>query len=51
MEVQQQRLDRDPGRTLISIKADKALYLARQALHRMIAEDGAGVTAGDGAAE
>jgi phenylpropionate dioxygenase-like ring-hydroxylating dioxygenase large terminal subunit len=39
MEVQQDRLDRDPDRRLVSIRADKALYLARQALHRMIAEE------------
>ena len=36
MEVQQARLDRDPARNLVSIKADKALYLARKHLHGMI---------------
>lgn len=49
MEVQQQRLDRDPGRRLVSIRADKALYLARLALHRRIEAETAG-TAGAGTA-
>lgn len=45
MEVQQARLDRDPGRTLVSIKADKALYLARKHLHGMIEAERAGASA------
>ena len=36
MEVQQNRLDLDPSRELVNIQADKALFLARQALHKMI---------------
>ena len=42
MELQQQRLDRDPDRSPVSIKADKALYLARRALHDMIAAEATG---------
>lgn len=36
MEVQQQRVDLDPTRRLVSIHADKALYTARKALHAML---------------
>ncbi|HUT51699.1 MAG TPA: aromatic ring-hydroxylating dioxygenase subunit alpha [Alphaproteobacteria bacterium] len=36
MEVQQARLDLDPTRNLVSIRADKALFLARRALHNII---------------
>ncbi|MEX2453937.1 MAG: aromatic ring-hydroxylating dioxygenase subunit alpha [Rhodospirillaceae bacterium] len=39
MEAQQQRLDLDPDRDLVEIRADSALALARIALDRMIAED------------
>ncbi|PON13008.1 hypothetical protein C2W62_36595, partial [Candidatus Entotheonella serta] len=36
MEAQQARLDLDPERELISIRADKALMLARKAIRRLI---------------
>ena len=36
MEAQQERLDLNPERELVSIRADKALILARKAIHRMI---------------
>ncbi|MCZ6764924.1 MAG: aromatic ring-hydroxylating dioxygenase subunit alpha [Alphaproteobacteria bacterium] len=40
MEAQQERLNLDPTRPLISIRADKALFYARKALHKMIEDDG-----------
>lgn len=36
MEAQQARLDLDPERELVSIRADKALILARKAIRRLI---------------
>ncbi len=37
MEAQQSRIDREPGRKLVPIKSDKALFTARKALARLLA--------------
>ncbi len=39
MEAQQQRIDLDPERDLVEIRADSALALARIALDKIVAED------------
>ncbi len=45
MEIQQQRLENDPSRELVNIKADQALFLARKKLHEMIAAEQAEMVA------
>ncbi|NQV56787.1 MAG: aromatic ring-hydroxylating dioxygenase subunit alpha [Rhodospirillales bacterium] len=39
MEVQQARLELDPGRKLVAIPSDKALTHARQTIRRLVAEE------------
>ncbi len=36
MEAQQSRIDLDPGRRLVPIKSDKALFVARKALAKLV---------------
>ena len=48
MEVQQERVDLDPTRELVNIKVDKALFMARQALHKMIDDEQTIATAAGG---
>ncbi len=47
IEGQQARLDSDPGRSLVRIRADNALSLARQALRAMLAAEAQGARAAE----